>query len=119
MKKALSGAELEVMKILWKEQKPCSVQEVMDALASGRWAYKTVGTLLTRMEEKEAVVCTKKGRTNYYSPVLDMESYKREKTGELVSALYDGSVKNLAVSLFENGSMTDEDITEIRNMFGL
>ena len=33
--------------------------------------------------------------------------------------LYNGSVKDLAVSLFRSDEMTDDDIDEIRRMFDL
>ena len=56
---------------------------------------------------------------NYYSAVLDKEKYTREQTENLVSKLYNGSVKELAASLFIAGEMTKEDIEELREMFDL
>ncbi|HIT84825.1 MAG TPA: BlaI/MecI/CopY family transcriptional regulator [Candidatus Ornithomonoglobus intestinigallinarum] len=115
----ISGAELEVMQILWEADEPLNIQAVCDRLPKGKWAYKTVGTLLVRMEEKGAVVSEKKGRVNYYTPLLDKEAYTKEQTKEFVSRLYHGSVKDLAVSLFKSEDMTEEDIDEIRKMFDL
>ncbi len=115
----LSGAELEVMQVLWKKEKPVKIQEVCDALPDNKWAYKTVGTLLIRMEEKGAVKSDKIGRTNYYSPLINKEEYREEQTKTLVSKLYNGSVKELAAALFRSDDMTQEDIEEIKKMFGL
>lgn len=115
----LSMAELDVMRVLWRAGKPCSVGDVLDGLEDVRWAYKTVGTLLTRMEEKGAVACEKVNRTNFYTPLIDKTEYVGKQTEALVTKLYDGSVKDLAVSLFKSGNMTKEDIDEIRKMFDL
>ncbi len=115
----ISSAELSVMQILWEAGEPLSIQDVCNLLPSGKWAYKTVGTLLIRMEEKGAVISEKRGRINYYTPILDREEYTKEKTKEFVSRLYRGSVKDLAVSLLKSEDMTEDDIAEIRKMFDL
>ena len=121
MKKAdnISNAELEVMQTLWAADEPMSVQDVCDSLENSKWKYKTVGTLLIRLEEKGAVKADKRGRTNFYTPLLDREEYKKAQTDDLVSKLYNGSARELAVSLFTSGKMTESDIEEIRKMFDL
>lgn len=115
----ISNSELEVMQILWEADEPLTVQNVCDRLPDNKWVYKTVGTLLIRMEEKGAVISEKRGRTNYYSPVLNEEEYKKKQTKDFVSKLYNGSVKELAVSLLRSEDMTEVDIEEIRRMFDL
>ena len=71
------------------------------------------------MKEKGAVAVSKENKINYYTPVLDRETYKKTQTKTLVQKLYNGSVKDLAVSLFRSDEMTDDDIDEIRRMFDL
>lgn len=115
----ISSAELTVMQILWETDEPLNIQTICGRLQERKWAYKTVGTLLIRLEEKGAVISEKKGRVNYYTPLLDKEEYTKRQTKEFVSKLYHGSVKDLAVSLFKSEDMTEEDIAEIRKMFDL
>lgn len=115
----ISSAEFEIMQILWEADEPLNIQTVCDRLPNNKWAYKTVGTLLMRMEAKSAVSSEKRGRINYYSPILDKEEYTKEQTKEFVSKLYHGSVKDLAVSLFKSEDMTESDIDELRRMFDL
>ena len=115
----ISGAELEVMQILWQSASPMKVQEVCDMLEPGKWKYKTVATLLLRLEEKGAVTSEKISKSNYYTPVLCKDDYTSYKTKSLVQKLYNGSVKDLAVSLFKSDDMSQEDIEEIRKMFNL
>lgn len=116
---SISEAELEVMQVLWKENRPMKIQEVLDFLAGTGWKYNTVGTLLSRMEAKGAVSSKKEGRTIVYTPVLGEEEYKISRTRSFVEKLYNGSVKDLAVSLFKSDAMSEEDIEEIKKLFKL
>lgn len=115
----VSDAELTVMQILWEHDKAMRVQEVCDELPSNKWKYRTVGTLLGRMTEKGAVVCHQENHVNYYTPILDKDTYMKSQTKSFVQKLYNGSVKDLAVSLFQSEEMSKEDIEEIRKLFDL
>lgn len=115
----ISGAELEVMQILWNAGSPMRVQDVCDKLETGKWEYRTVATLLIRLREKGAVLCDKRDNVNYYTPMLDKDSYTKSQTKTFVQRLYNGSVKDLAVSLFKSDDLSKEDIDEIRKMFDL
>ena len=115
----ISGAELTVMQVLWKNNRAMKVQEVCDELEGQNLEYRTVATLLMRMKEKGAVTMTKENNVNYYTPVLDKDTYTKSQTKTFVQRLYNGSVKDLAVSLFRSNEMSKEDIEEIRKMFDL
>ena len=115
----ISSAELEVLQVLWNAERPLKIREVCDRLQNDKWKYNTVGTFLQRLEEKGAVSATAEGRAKCYTPIIKREDYTREQTKSLVSRLYNGSVKELAVSLFRSDDMTAEDIAEIRKMFNL
>ncbi len=117
--KEISGAELEIMEVLWKSDEPLSIQEVCDGIEDEKWKYNTVGTMLLRLGEKGAVSSEKVNRVIRYSPVLRREEYKKEQTSKLISKLYGGSARELAASLVGNGQMTKEDLDEIRKMFDL
>ena len=67
----------------------------------------------------EQVVSEKKNRIIYYRPVWEREAYQKEQTETLINRLYHGSAKELAVSLFQGGNMTKEDLEDIRKMFDL
>ena len=118
-KKSISSSELAVMKTLWESEKPLSIQQICDLIPNNKWAYKTVGTLLLRLEEKGAVKSVKNGRANTYTAILDKKSYTEEQTKNLIKNLYNGSVKELALSLFKTGAITHKDIEELKEMFDL
>ena len=115
----ISEAELEVLKVLWDADKPLTAQEVCDAVPGRRWKYTTVSTLLSRLTLKNAVAHEKVGKAYHYYPVIKKEDYSQKQIKSFVSKMYDGSVKKLAVSLFETGEMSAQDIEEIRKMFDL
>lgn len=115
----ISEAELKIMEVLWAADEPLSIQSVCDGIVGERWKYNTVGTMLLRLAEKGAVVSHKKNRVIFYSAALKREEYKKEQTKQLVSKLYGGSVRELAVSLLGSEDMTMEDLDKIRKMFDL
>jgi BlaI family penicillinase repressor len=115
----ISEAELELMKILWRNGKPMNARKVHGALADKEWTYSTVSTLFGRLVEKGAVTYEKRGRFYYYSPTVGEEGYKQARTKSFIASLYNGSVKNLAVSLFKTGDMSADDVEEIKKMFNL
>ncbi len=118
-KPEISESELEIMKVLWAKELPMSVQDICDEMINTEWKYSTVATLLGRMVKKGAIEGKKKGYLYYYKPLLDKKEYKISQAKKFVSKLYDGSVKNLVVSLFENKELSDEDIAELKNLFDL
>ena len=115
----ISSAELEVMQVLWHSKKSMRIQEVLDSLKDSSWKYNTVGTLLLRLEAKGAVKSSKDGRAIVYTPILDEDEYRDQQTKSFVQKLYNGSVKELAVSLFKSETLSEEDISDIRKMFDL
>lgn len=115
----ISEAELELMKVLWKSGEPLSAQQVSDSLVNKEWKYSTIATLFGRLVDKGAVDYEKRGRFFYYSPLISEKDYQAEQTKDLIGKLYNGSVKNLVVALFENQQMSDKDIEEIKAKFHL
>jgi len=117
--KEISTAELEIMDVLWRAERSMSIQEVCDCIEGAKWKYNTVGTMLLRLAEKGAVSSEKVNRVILYLPILKKEDYKKEQTTKLISKLYGGSARELAVSLVGSGQMTKDDIEELRKMFDL
>ncbi len=115
----LSEAELEIMKALWLAGEPVTAQHVSGTLKNKEWKYSTIATLFGRMVEKGAVTYEKRGRFFYYTPTVSENEYKTHQAKKLIGQLYNGSVKNLVVSLFEAKQMSPEDIEEIKRMFDL
>ena len=116
-KLSIGDAELEIMKALWESNEPVNTQYICEAVESKGWKRTTISTFLTRLVEKGAISSEKRGKLYYYSPLISQKDYRKSQTKNLISSLYNGSVKEFAVSLFEEQALSDEDLKELRAIF--
>ncbi len=114
---SIGESELEIMKVLWSVGKPLDTRTINEAVRERKWKRTTISTFLTRLVQKGAVSCEKKGNLYYYSPVISAKEYKKLQTKSLIKTLYNGSIRDFAASLFEEGQLTEEDIRELKAMF--
>lgn len=116
--KSLPDSELKVMQIVWRNHSPMSTGEILAELKDEvDWKLSTLQVILSRLTEKGFLENSKKGRINYYTPIVDYSKYKKNETKNFVKKMYDNSSKKLIASLIESdNSLTDEDIEELRNM---
>ncbi|MCA9255350.1 MAG: BlaI/MecI/CopY family transcriptional regulator, partial [Phycisphaerales bacterium] len=113
----LSAAELEVLRVLW-DVGPSTVRQVLEALhGRGRdWAYTTVLTFLTRMEQKGVVSSNKSGMAYVYRPALTRNRVRRERLRVLVDELYDGAAGPLVLQLIKSQRLNREDIEALQKL---
>lgn len=116
---SISEAELEIMSVLWEAETPMTAQELSNALAHKNWKYSTIATLCGRMVEKGTLTYVRRGRFFDYSPTVTKQEFSAFQTKQLVSRLYGGSVKNLVAALFENETLTETEIAELKEQFNL
>lgn len=112
---SIGESELEIMKVLWKAGEAVNSQYISSAVADKGWKRTTIATFLTRLCEKGAISAEKRGNLYYYTAVLTKKEYRRGRTKSLITDLFDGSARELAASLFEEG-LTEEDIRELREL---
>ncbi len=113
----IGESELEIMKVLWKAKKPVTSVDIARAVEEHNWKKTTIATFLTRLSEKGAISAEKEGKLYYYTPLISAKEYKKAQTKNLIMSLYNGSVKDFAVSLFEEETLSSEDIKELRAIF--
>lgn len=113
----ISDAELEVMRILWREEQAVSFSDIRTEL-SGKmgWEKSTIATLLRRLLKK-GVVSIQEKEVHYYTPNITKEEYSMHRKRSLINKLYDGSVKNFVAALCRSGELTEEDIDELKMYF--
>ncbi len=113
----ISDAELEVMRILWREKKAVSFSDIRIELSDKMgWEKSTIATLLRRLQKKGAVSILEK-EIHYYAPNITKEDYIISKKRSLIDKLYDGSTKNFVAALCQNGELTEADIDELKAYF--
>ncbi len=111
-KKIITESEYEIMKVLWKKNKPASLGEILGELGD-KWVRNTVGTMLTRLCEKGVVAYETKGKSYLYYATLNKKAYSIDETKSFLSKLYDGSIGKLVASLYESSEITDDEINEL------
>ena len=113
----IGDSELEIMKVLWSANEPITSVDIGKAVAERGWKKTTIATFLTRLTEKGAVSAQKRGKLYYYTPLISAKEYKKSQTKNLIGSLFNGSVKDFAVSLFEYAGLTESDIEELKAKF--
>ena len=113
----ITEAELEVMKLLWRAEDALPVTEIREQLQRSKgWEPATIKTLVSRLVTKGAVRQEKR-KVYYYSPRIGEKEYNAWATHDLVSRLYNGSVRDLVAALVHSDGLSQSDLDELRQMF--
>ena len=118
-KHTITDAEYEIMCILWNNKEKLTVSDIIKNLNHNDWTASTVATFMARLLKKGVISCDKKGKINYYFPVLKQDEYALDETENLLSKIYKGSVKNLVAALYENKKLSKKDLSDLKEMFEL
>lgn len=114
---SLPDSELEVMRVLWKNQR-ATAREVWNELRTtgSKWTYATVNTLLQRLEAK-GLATSDKSRISYvYSPKITRQRVVQRRVKDLVEKLYDGKGGMLVVHLLKSQPLSKDEVAEIHEL---
>lgn len=112
----LPDSELELMQIIWRREGPVSRGEIEGELRGDRsLAATTVLTFLTRLCEKGFLSVERRGKSNYYTPLVSRRDYLAGESRSILDRLYGGSLTAFAASLVDSG-VSREEIEALREM---
>lgn len=114
---SIGDAELEIMKVVWKAKEPITSLDIGKVVEDKGWKKTTIATFLARLTEKGALLAEKRGKLYYYTALITEKEYRKAQTKNLIKSLYNGSVRDFAVALFEEQKLTDKDIEELKAIF--
>ena len=113
----ISEAELEVMKLLWKNEKMTSPEIVEELLKTSEWKDKTILTLIKRLVKKGAVNAEKEsGKAFLYSANINEDAYKQEQSNSLINKLFNGSISLMMSNFVKSNNISNEDIEELKRI---
>ncbi len=113
----ISEAELEVMKLLWKNEKMTSPEIVEELLQTSEWKDKTILTLMNRLVKKGAVNAEKEsGKAFLYSANINEDEYKQEQSNSLINKLFNGSISLMMSNFVKSNNISNEDIEELKRI---
>ena len=108
----LTKLELKIMEALWARGE-ASIRDVLEAFpAKARPAYTTVQTTVYRLEEKNAVLRTRKvGNFHMFAASITRDTAQRRLIDDLLT-LFGGRTQPVMSHLIESGKLTLEDVKE-------
>tara|TARA_R110002096_G_scaffold24394_6_gene76822 strand:- start:188 stop:562 length:375 start_codon:yes stop_codon:yes gene_type:complete len=110
----LSDSEWIVMRALWAEA-PATARDVLDRVAGEvDWAYTTVKTVLTRLQDKQAVASERRGKTDWFRPLVSKEKATRTAFRSLLDRAFDGTIGGLLHHLAKDEKLNKRDREELR-----
>lgn len=113
--KRLGDAELEIMLVIWEAQGPVTSSYVLSALEGKRdWRLSTLMTVLSRLVDKGFLQLNKEGRSNFYSPVVTEEDYRRSESKDVLEKLFGNNIRAMVSSLVGGKAISEEDIHSLR-----
>lgn len=113
MAERISGAEYEIMEVLWRESPLTAAEVSARAPAEKAWNIRTVKTLLARLLAKGALAHEEEGRRYLYRPAVARADYVAEESSRLIDRMFGGRVTPLVAQLAERDRLSQADIAEI------
>lgn len=113
---AMSPAETEILRLVWQIGQ-ATVQQVCEQLPPRRnIAYKTVQTLLRRLEEKGYLRHRIKGKAYVFSPAIKREDVVKRTVLDFLDRLFAGDPRPLMQFLAEDGRIDADDIERLKKL---
>jgi BlaI family transcriptional regulator, penicillinase repressor len=114
VKSALTGQELEIMKVIWQLDTATVRQVYETMLERRRIAYTTVMTMMNILEQKGYLKKRQQDRAYVYRPSQPKKQVIRSMVREFIDRVFNGSAEPLLVHLVEDEHLTEADLDEIR-----
>ena len=114
--KKLGEAELEILQVIWDSEHPVTSNYILKELQGRRrWQLSTLMTSLTRLSDKGFVHCDRSTGSNLYTSVILEEEYKAKASSHFLEKLYNNSIQNMIATLYNNKTIKNSDIEELRS----
>lgn len=114
MLKKIPEAELEIMKVIWSNEKSLSSKEIIKIMEDKKqWKQTTTLTLLKRLTNKDIISAKKVKMVTYYTAIIDKKSYLGMETSSFFKKVHGNSLKSFITTLHDNSDITDEDLNEL------
>src|SRR5579871_2633350 len=113
---ALTGQELEIMKVVWGLESATVRQVYETLLERRRIAYTTVMTMMNILEKKGFLKRREEDRAYVYSPAQPQKQVVGSMVRDFVNRVFNGSAEPLLLHLVEDRKLTEKDLEEIRKM---
>lgn len=114
--RAMSPAETEILRLTWHLGE-ATVQQICDQLPPKRKiGYKTVQTLLGRLENKGYLKHRTEGKAYVFFPAVKREDVVKRTVVDFLDRLFGGDPRPLMQFLAEDGRIDAKDIERLKKL---
>ncbi|MHC1749400.1 MAG: BlaI/MecI/CopY family transcriptional regulator [Cellulosilyticaceae bacterium] len=114
--KRLPDSELELMLIIWDADAAVSRNYIQDHLDEAKdIAPTTILSFLSRLEKKGFLEIEKRGKNNYYRPVVKHEDYLKNESKTILERFFGNSLKSFVAQLNDAKVVDDSQIQELKD----
>ena len=109
--------ELKILKILW-ERSPLPVREIRQGLATAghEIAHTSTITTLNTMVGKQYLKRKMQGNACLFAPRVSRQEVSQRMLGDIVHRVFDGSAKEVVLSLFGQAEIPEVELKELRSL---
>ena len=112
----LSGAEWEVMKVLW-DGGPMALGDINERIPEEQnWGYSTVKTLVRRLAAKGWLKRQRVGNSYLYRPAVRWERAARSAIRDFSDRVLNGLLSPFVAYYAEERDLTPEDIDQLERI---
>ena len=112
----LTDAEWKIMNVLWVRH-PASARDVLDELQEETgWAYTTIKTMLSRLEEKGALKSNLHRNTDLYAPLITRKQARRSAFQAMLENAFEGAFGPLLHFMINEKEMPEKARAELLEM---
>lgn len=112
---SISESEWRVMKIVWSNS-PRTLPEILDRLKETDWSKTTIQTYLARLVKKGALSTKRQGKGYLYYPAVSESDCQLAESRDFLRRVYDGSLSKMVMGFVENGNLSKEELSELKNL---
>lgn len=117
--KKLPDAEFEIMRAVWHSEEPVTSPQLTEKLRyelpEKDWKQQTVLTMLVRLEKKGFLRSEKVGKERNYCAEVSEEEYMKIEAESFKKRFNGGKLGGLVKALCSDESISDEDISELKD----
>ena len=111
----LSTAEEQLMQLLWTKEKAL-MKDLIESYPDPKPATTTVATLLKRMQDKQFVDYTQKGRSREYFPLVKKTDYFSKHVNGLIKNFFNDSAGQFASFFTRETDLSQKELEDLRQI---
>ena len=112
----ITQSEWKLMNIIWQNDRPISLKEILEPLEEIGWSTSTIRTLLARLVKKEIVGVDKtSGHFKYYA-LVEKEVFQKQETKTFLDTIYEGSLAMFVTEFVKGKKISKEDSKKLLEM---